>query len=230
MNLTNMLAFLVFPYLALTIFLVGHAYRYIVDPFFWNAKSSEFLEKKNLYSGITLFHWGILLTLLGHAGGLLIPQTLFDMVGIDGQAHLRVAYWSGLVVGAAAFVGSIWLLWRRVTVKRIQATTTLNDYVTLAGLVFVTGAGLFNVVFGHFYVLDTIAPWIRGIVFFQPNPELMSAVPLSYKIHILSAFAFLGFSPFSRLVHIWSAPFTYLLRRHIVFRRRVADASVQYVD
>jgi len=151
-------------------------------------------------------------------------------VGIDSQTHLRVAYWSGLVVGAAAFVGSIWLLWRRVTVKRIQATTTLNDYVTLAGLVFVTGAGLFNVVFGHFYVLDTIAPWIRGIVFFQPNPELMSAVPLSYKIHILSAFALLGFSPFSRLVHIWSAPFTYLLRRHIVFRRRVADASVQYVD
>lgn len=225
-----MLAFLVFPYLALTTFVVGHAYRYIVDPFFWNAKSSEFLEKKNLYSGITLFHWGILLTLLGHAGGLLIPQTFFDMVGIDSQAHLRVAYWSGLVVGAAAFVGSIWLLWRRVTVKRIQATTTLNDYVTLAGLVFVTGAGLFNVVFGHFYVLDTIAPWIRGIVFFQPNPELMSAVPLSYKIHILSAFALLGFSPFSRLVHIWSAPFTYLLRRHMVFRRRVADASVQYVD
>ena len=230
MNLTNMLAFLVFPYLALTTFVVGHVYRYIVDPFFWNAKSSEFLEKKNLYSGITLFHWGILLTLLGHAGGLLIPQMLFDMVGIDGQTHSHIAYWSGLVVGAAAFVGSILLLWRRLTVKRIQATTTLNDYVTLMGLVFVTGAGLFNVVFGHFYVLDTIAPWIRGIIFFQPNPELMSAVPLSYKIHILSAFALLGFSPFSRLVHIWSAPVSYPLRRYIVFRRRVADASVSYVD
>ena len=225
-----MLAFLVFPYLALMSFVVGHTYRYIVDPFTWNAKSSEFLEKKNLYPGITLFHWGILLTLLGHAGGLLIPQTLFDMVGIDGQAHSLVAYWSGLVVGAAAFVGSILLLWRRVTVKRIQATTTLNDYVTIAGLVFVTGAGLFNVVFSHFYVLDTVAPWIRGIVFFQPNPELMSAVPLSYKIHILGAFALLGFSPFSRLVHIWSAPFTYPLRRYIVFRRRVTDASVPYVD
>jgi len=230
MNLSNTLAFLVFPYLALTSFVVGHAYRYIADPFSWNAKSSEFLEKRNLYPGITLFHWGILLTLLGHAGGLLIPQTLFDMVGIDGQTHLRIAYWSGLVVGAAAFFGSILLLWRRVTIKRIQATTTLNDYVTLGSLVFVTCAGLFNVVFGHFYVLDTIAPWIRGIVFFQPNPELMSAVPLSYKIHILSAFALLGFSPYSRLVHIWSAPFIYPLRRYIVFRRRVSDASIPYVD
>jgi nitrate reductase gamma subunit len=110
MNLTNMLAFLVFPYLVLTIFVVGHAYRYIVDPFFWNAKSSEFLEKKNLYPGITLFHWGILLTLLGHAGGLLIPQRLFDISGIDGQMHTHIAYWSGLVAGSAAFVGSCYRL------------------------------------------------------------------------------------------------------------------------
>jgi nitrate reductase gamma subunit len=225
MILLNTLTFLVFPYIALTSFVVGHAYRYVVDPFFWNAKSSEFLEKKNLYPGITLFHWGILLTLLGHAGGLLTPQALFDSVGIDGQTHSLIAYGSGLVVGAAAFVGSILLLWRRVTVKRIQATSTLNDYVILAGLVFVTGLGLYNVVFGHFYVLDTVAPWIRGIVLFQPNPELMLPVPLSYKIHILSAFGLLGFSPFSRLVHIWSAPFTYPFRRYIVFRRRVSEES-----
>jgi len=230
MNLSNTLAFLVFPYLALATFVVGHAYRYIADPFFWNAKSSEFLEKKNLYPGITLFHWGILLTLIGHAGGLLIPQTLFDMAGIDGRTHTRIAYGSGLVVGAAAFVGSILLFRRRMTVKRIRAITTLNDNATLAGLVIVTGLGVYNVVFGHFYVLDTIAPWIRGIVTFRPNPELMLNVPLSYKIHILSAFVLLGFSPFSRLVHIWSAPFTYPLRRYIVFRRRVSEASTPYVD
>ncbi|MBW2202327.1 MAG: respiratory nitrate reductase subunit gamma, partial [Deltaproteobacteria bacterium] len=154
----------------------------------------------------------------------------YDMVGIDGQAHSRIAYWSGLAAGAAAFAGSILLLWRRVTVKRIQVTTTINDYVTLTGLVFVTGAGLSNVVFSHYYLLDTIAPWIRGIVFFRPNPELMLEVPLSFKIHILSALALLGFSPFSRLVHIWSAPFTYLLRRYIVFRRRVSEAPSPYVE
>lgn len=114
--------------------------------------------------------------------------------------------------------------------KRIRVTTTVNDYVTIAGLVLVTGLGLYNVLFGHFYVLDTVAPWIRGIAFFQPNPRLMSAVPLSYKIHILSALALLGFSPFSRLVHIWSAPITYPFRRHIVFRRRGTDEFVPSVD
>ncbi len=221
MDLSNTLAFLVFPYLSLTVFVVGHAYRYIVDSFGWNARSSEFLEKKSAYIGITVFHWGILLTLMGHAGGLLIPQAWFDAVGIDGQAHSAVAYWSGLVFGVAAFTGSILLLKRRLTFRRIQVTTTVNDYVILGGLVFVTGLGLFNVVFGHFYVLDTIAPWIRGIVTLTPDPQLMADVPLGYKIHILSAFALLGFSPFSRLVHIWSAPFFYMFRSPVVFRRRV---------
>jgi nitrate reductase gamma subunit len=108
-----------------------------------------------------------------------------------------------------------------MTHRRIQVTTTLNDYITLAGLIFVSGTGLYNVIFGHFYVLDTVAPWIRGIVTFMPKPELMQDVPLSYKVHILSALALLGFSPFSRLVHIWSAPFTYFLRGQILFRRSV---------
>jgi nitrate reductase gamma subunit len=32
--------------------------------------------------------------------------------------------------------------------------------------------------------------------------------------------ALLAFSPFSRLVHIWSVPLTYPLRRYVLFRRR----------
>ncbi len=221
MNLMNILAFVVFPYISLAVFVLGHGYRYLTDPFSWNAKSSQFLEKNETYAGITLFHWGILLTLVGHAGGLLIPQAWYDAVGIDGQAHMKIAYWSGLGVGIAAFVGSIMLLSRRIIRERIKLTTTTNDYITLGGLIFVIGAGLFNVMFGHYYVLDTVAPWIRSIVIFAPAPELMAEVPLSYKVHILSAFALLAYSPFSRLVHIWSAPFFYILRPWIVMRRKV---------
>jgi nitrate reductase gamma subunit len=225
MNLLHNLGFVVFPYLALTTFVVGHAYRYITDSYGWNAKSSELLDKESLKYGITIFHWGILFTLLGHTGGLLIPQGVFDAVGIDGQAHTRIAFYSGWLVGAAAFLGSILLLWRRVSRKRILVTTSINDWLTLVLIVLVTGAGLFNVIFSHYYVLDTIAPWIRGIVTLTPNPELMAKVPLSYKVHILSALTLLGFSPFSRLVHIWSIPLTYLFRTTIVFRPRVREPA-----
>jgi nitrate reductase gamma subunit len=57
----------------------------------------------------------------------------------------------------------------------------------------------------------------------------MREVPLSYKVHVLSALALLGFSPFSRLVHIWSIPIFYLIRRPIVFRRHPANPS-EYLD
>ena len=215
----NNLAFVVFAYIALTLFVVGHAYRYATDMLRWNAHSNEFLEKQQHFGAITLFHWGILLTLCGHAGGLLIPQSLFDRVGIDAAAHLKIAYLSGLVVGNAALIGSLWLIVRRLTFPRLRANTTVNDWVTLTAIAVVSGAGLFNVLFGHFDVLDTVAPWIRGIVTLRPDPDLMATVPLSYKVHIFLALALLGFSPFSRLVHIWSAPVYYLLRRPIVMRR-----------
>ena len=230
MNWTNTLFFLVFTYIMLTLFVVGHAGRYVTDPFSWNARSSEFLEKKQLYPGITLFHWGILFSLSGHIGGLLIPQSLIDMIGIDGQTHTLIAHWAGLASGLALFAGVLLLFTRRLTNRRIRTTSRLSDFVTLFLIVFVAGAGLYNVVFSHFYILDTIAPWIRGLVTFSPHPELMTGVPIAYKIHIVSALALLGFSPFSRLIHIWSVPFLYPLRRLIVFRRRDMNCPGSLVD
>jgi len=223
MELVYTLVFTVFPYLCLTTFVVGHGYRYVTDRYNWNARSSEFLEKKSLFYGSVLFHWGIVGTFLGHAGGLLIPQKYFDLAGIDSQAHLTMAYGAGLVVGLAAFIGALLLLRRRLTNPRVQAVSTLNDTITLGGLVFVIGAGLYNVVFGHYDVLYTLAPWIRGIVTFTPDATLMREVPISYKVHVLSALALLGFSPFSRLVHIWSVPVFYFFRRRILFRRQPAS-------
>lgn len=220
MDLWYTIVFTVFPYLCLTTFVVGHGYRYVTDRYGWNARSSEFLEKKRLFAGSVLFHAGIILTFFGHAGGLLIPQRVFDAFGIDAQGHMVIAYGSGLAVGIFAFAGVLLLGWRRLSQPRIKVVTTLNDAATLAALTFVIGVGLFNVVFGHYNVLYSVAPWIRGIVTFTPDAGLMRAVPLSYQIHVTAAWALLGFSPFSRLVHIWSAPLFYLLRPPIVFRRR----------
>jgi nitrate reductase gamma subunit len=218
-NLVLNFSFLVFPYIALTVFTLGHFYRYLKDPLRWNARSSELLEKRILKYGSVVFHWGILLTLLGHAGGLLIPQRLYDTVGIDAQAHTQIAFYSGAVVGLAAVIGAALLLARRLVHPRLLVQTSKNDFATLLLLLWVGGTGLFNIFFGHFHVLDTIAPWIRGILILQPDPRLMAEVPFGYKLHIFSAFVLLGFSPFSRLIHIWSAPIIYPFRRMLVFRK-----------
>jgi nitrate reductase gamma subunit len=92
-------------------------------------------------------------------------------------------------------------------------------------LLFVVGWGTFNAFFMRYDVIYTIAPWIRSIVTFSPDPELMRPVPWTYKVHILSALALLGYSPFTRLVHIWSVPIAYLVRRFILFRRRVVEIT-----
>ncbi|UCG21085.1 MAG: respiratory nitrate reductase subunit gamma [Deltaproteobacteria bacterium] len=223
MHTLNTLAFLVFPYLALTTSVVGHLYRYISDPYGWNTRSSELLEKKGLKFGITIFHWGIIFTLLGHGVGLLIPQRYWDAVGIDSQTHTVFATYSGALVGAAALLGLCLLIYRRITKERILATTSLNDFVTLGLLFFVVATGTANVFSGlyeHFDILTTVAPWLRGILTLTPDPTLMLQVPLRFKLHILGVLTLIGFWPFSRLVHIWSVPLTYFFRRWIVFRRR----------
>jgi nitrate reductase gamma subunit len=222
----NTLAFLVFPYLALTTFVVGHIYRYVVNPYGWNTKSSELLDKRGLKFGVTFFHWGIIFTLLGHGAGLLIPQRYWDAVGINSQAHTLFATYSGFIVGAMALLGLALLIYRRISKERILATTSLNDFVTLGLLFFVVTTGFANVINGlyeHFDILTTIAPWLRGILTLTPDASLMLEVPLRFKVHILAVLTLLGFSPFSRLVHIWSVPLTYLFRRWIVFRRREAS-------
>ena len=223
MDTLNTLAFLVFPYLALTTCVVGHLYRYLSDPYGWNTRSSELLDKKGLKVAATVFHWGIIFTLLGHGAGLLIPQKYWDALGIDSQTHTMFAIYSGVLVGAAALLGLTLLIYRRIVKDRILATTTLNDFVTLGLLFFVVATGFTNVVtalYKHFDILTTVAPWLRGIVTLTPDPTLMLQVPIRFKVHILAVLALIGFWPFSRLVHIWSVPLTYLFRRRIVFRRR----------
>jgi nitrate reductase gamma subunit len=222
MNTLDYFLFVAFPYLCLTVFALGHAYRYVTDRYAWNAHSSELIEKSRLLPAVYLFHFGIIGTFFGHAGGLLIPQSIYDWVGINGQAHTTMAYYAGMLLGVCTFLGALLLLARRLFTTRIRLMTQASDFVILVGFVFVSGVGTYAVFFGHFYVLDTVAPWIRGIVTLQPDPNLMKTVPLIYKLHVLSALALLGYSPFTRLVHIWSVPVFYLLRSPLVFRRRVA--------
>ena len=111
MDLSYTLVFTVFPYLCLTTFVVGHAYRYVTDRYRWNARSSEFLEKKSALSRIgPVFHWGIVFTFLGHAGGSADSTTVsWTAFGIDSHVHLddRILEWPGgralpLLIGAIA--------------------------------------------------------------------------------------------------------------------------------
>ena len=215
--------FLIFPYIALTILLVGHIYRYLKEPYRWNSKSSELLEKKSLLYGSFLFHYGIILALIGHFFGLLVPQSFYTYIGISAKMHLALAIVMGIIFGWSAFLGLLLLIVRRFGWRNVRVNSSWNDFGVLLILLVVIGLGTYNATFVRYEnVLYTVAPWLRGILSFLPEPNLMADVPASYKAHIVVAFVLFAYYPFSRLVHIASVPITYIIRVFVLFRKRVA--------
>ncbi len=220
----SFIAFAIYPYISLSILILGGIYRYVKNPYSWNSESSEILEKGSLKYGSVLFHYGIILALIGHVGGLLVPQPLYNAVGFTENYHLVVATYTGILFGGVAFLGLLLLTWRRLGQVRVFSTSSLSDIITLALLLIVVGLGTYNVTFAPYgNVLHDIAPWLRSIFVFAPAPELLDRVPLTYKAHFVAVWTLFAFYPFSRLVHITSVPITYIYRVYILFRRRCEE-------
>ncbi|BCJ85187.1 respiratory nitrate reductase subunit gamma [Effusibacillus dendaii] len=224
MNFGSQFLWVIYPYLMLTTFVVGHIYRYNTDQLAWTAKSSEFLEKKTLRWGSMLFHMGIFLVLIGHLAGLLIPKEFTESIGVTEELYHAGAVYGGGFAGILTFVGIAILLFRRLSVPRVRKTSDASDILVAVLLFLVIGMGIFSTigynVTGSYDYRETIAPWIRGILTFAPNPGLMADVPLFFKLHILFTFAIFGVWPFTRLVHVWSVPLAYFRRSYIVYRSR----------
>src|SRR5215813_15549378 len=88
------------PYAALATFIVGHIWRYRYDKFGWTTRSSQLYESRLLRIGSPLFHFGILMVLIGHIGGLVIPENWTEKVGIS--EHLY--HFNALLFGGIAGV------------------------------------------------------------------------------------------------------------------------------
>ena len=72
---------------------------------------------------------------------------------------------------------------------------------------------------------ETISPWLRSVLVLQPRPELMADVPVSFKLHVIAGFLLLAIWPFTRLVHVVSAPVGYVTRPYVVYRSREGATS-----
>jgi len=213
----------IFPYLTLTIFVVGHIYRYNTDQFGWSARSSEIMEKRLLKWGSTLFHWGIIFAFFGHVAGIIIPKVVYEFLMVPDSAYHFGAVAIGGLVGIVAFIGLILLIVRRYTVSRIRLFTQKVDWLTEILLLLVVFQGVYITVIrnllGHeFDYRSTIGPWFRSLFTFSPDPTLMINVPISFQIHIILAFLLFAMWPFTRLVHLWSLPLEYLNRNYISYR------------
>ncbi len=214
----------IFPYICLTIFVVGHYWRYRYDKFGWTTRSSQLYEDRLLRWGSPLFHFGILAVFLGHVMGLGVPKSWTEAVGISEDLYHLMAVSIGALAGFGTVVGMVILIYRRRTVGPVFSATTVMDKVMYFFLALVILLGLWNTVasniLGHFDYRESVSVWFRGIFYFDLRPELMAEAPIGFKAHSLVAFVLFALWPFTRLVHVFSAPLGYLTRPYIVYRSR----------
>jgi nitrate reductase gamma subunit len=211
------------PYIAFTSFLLGHIWRYQADQFGWTTRSSQIYESKLLRLGSPLFHFGILGVLAGHVVGLLIPASWTAAVGISEHVYHLMALSMGLLAGVAVVVGAGILLYRRIAIPEVRAATTRNDKLMYLLLVGALVTGMLNTltnVFSTYNYRETVSPWFRSLFTLHPAPELMTDTPWTFQAHVLIVLALLGFWPYTRLVHMFSAPIGYLVRPYVIYRSR----------
>ena len=221
----NTFLWVVVPYVCLTVFVVGHAWRYRYDKFGWTTRSSQLYESRLLRLGSPLFHFGILVVLLGHVMGLAVPKSWTEAVGISEDAYHVMAVGLGTVAGFCTLVGMAILIYRRRTVGPVFSATTRMDKTMYLVLGIVIVLGLVNTaianLFGEGYdYREGVSVWFRGIWRFNPDAELMAEAPLGFQLHGLAAFLLFALWPFTRLVHVFSAPLGYLFRPYVVYRSR----------
>ncbi|CAB4954005.1 unannotated protein [freshwater metagenome] len=228
----NSFIWIVVPYVALTCFAVGLSWRYRYDKFGWTSRSSQMYENRLLAWGGPLFHFGILGVLVGHVVGLVIPADWTTRAGLSEENYHRMAVTTGVVFGLMTVVGLVLLVYRRrLTPSVFRATTGMDKamYVMLGGVIAVGMYNSFVVQLlgpGHDYRED-VAVWFRSVFWFQPDAGAMQGAPLSFQLHALMAMGLFALWPFTRLVHVFSAPVGYLVRPYIVYRSRDRHGSAR---
>jgi nitrate reductase gamma subunit len=224
------LLFVWYPYICLTVFLLGSLIRFDREQYTWRASSSQLLRKRQLRWGSNLFHVGILFLLLGHAVGLLTPTSVYTLVVTVEQKQL-IAVAAGGIAGVVCFAGLTMLLHRRLLDERIRRTSSVMDIAILALLWLQLCLGLAtlpsSLAHSDGSVMLVLSHWAQGIVSLNPvDAATLQGLAWPYLTHLVLGMTLFLVFPFSRLVHIWSAPVWYLGRRgyQVVRTRRPLSA------
>lgn len=232
-----------YPYVALTVFLLGSLLRFDHSQYTWRTGSSQLLRRRQMLWGSNLFHVGILAIFCGHLVGLLTPVAVFDALGISHTFKQLLAMTVGGVAGVACWIGIAMLAHRRLFDARIRATSSFGDTAILLLLWVQLTLGLMTIpvsanhLDGHEMV--KFMNWAQGILTLHPGAAaLIADVNPIFKCHLfLGMTVFLVF-PFTRLVHVWSAPVWYLGRpgyqvvrtRRTTVRRPAESESVAAIN
>ncbi|QVQ50114.1 respiratory nitrate reductase subunit gamma [Spiractinospora alimapuensis] len=229
MSVLGVMLWGVAPYLMLLLLVGGLIWRRRYDRFGWTTRSSQLYESRLLRVGSPLFHIGILVVIVGHVIGLVIPESWTSALGMSNAQYHVLALALGIPAGVCTLGGIALLIWRRRSSGPVFSATTVNDkamYVVLV-LAIATGLATTLVAAGAAFggasetnYRETVSPWFRSLFVLRPDIDSMGAASLNYQIHTLIGMALIAIMPFTRLVHAFAAPWQYLFRPYVVYRSR----------
>ncbi|VAW48004.1 Respiratory nitrate reductase gamma chain [hydrothermal vent metagenome] len=221
----NDFLFGLYPYIAMTVFLLGSIFRYDRDQYTWKASSSQMLSSKGMRWGSNLFHVGIILLFFGHLFGLLMPESIYHLF-MSAATKQKIAMIAGGIFGTICLIGMVILIHRRLTNPRIRATTKFSDIFILLLLFVQLVLGLLSILVSAQHPdgssMIALANWAQHIVTFRSGAaQFIMNEALIFKLHIFLGLTLFLVFPFTRLVHVWSAPAKYLFRKgYQVVRKR----------
>jgi len=226
MSYLNQFVFGIYPYICLTVFLLGSLIRFDRDQYTWKSDSSQLLKMGQLRLGSNLFHLGILFLFFGHTVGMLTPHFVYEPFMTAGAKQL-MAMVSGGLFGLLGFIGVTLLLHRRLAEPRIRATSKTSDIVLLILLWLQFALGLATIPLSAQHLdggmMLLLAEWAQRIVTFRGGAvELLTEASWIFKAHMFLGMSIFFIFPFTRLVHVWSgfASVSYLVRPYQVVRSR----------
>ncbi|MGZ8160692.1 MAG: respiratory nitrate reductase subunit gamma [Methylobacter sp.] len=225
MSYLNTLLFGYYPYIAMSVFIIGSIARYDRDQYTWSTGSSQLLRGQELRLGSNLFHIGILLLFVGHFVGLLTPPAIYHSVGLSTSAKQILAVVAGGIFGGICAKGIYILIHRRLTDARIRKTSSRMDIFILLLIGVQLALGLLTLPISLYHSdggnMILLSEWAQRIVTFCSGAaDQISNIGIIFKLHLFLGMTIFLVFPFSRLVHVWSLPLGYITRPYQVVRRR----------
>ena len=192
--------FAAWPYIALSLLLVGITVRYFLDRRQMAVVTKEMSEARALFGNGKIWRASLLLLLAAHLAGILFPRAVLWWNGSVKRLYLLEGY--GFLVGSAALVCLCVLVWRHLGHSGQPLITELADTVFLALLFVGLLSGVLTAALYRWastWSALTLAPYLMSLVRARPATGFVTEMPFLVRLHVFSAFAALAVFPLTRL-------------------------------
>ena len=221
--------FIGLPYISIIMFLGGIIYRSfsgimgryrgkwdlsVRGDYLWTTRSTGFFGRASIGPASLCLHWGLIILFVSHLIGFIGGSYNFG-------SWIEFFKWVGLGGGIIFLYGASWAFLRRIFILQVKAMSTPDDYIMLLLLILIAALGIYQSAIEMVFGVSFLAgPWIASIFKLQPDVSAISAAPLINKLHIIIAFLFFAYFPFTKLVHFASYPFGYINRPYVSMRTK----------